>query len=102
MLRFPFPYYPYNYNYHKFNQSNYSTLNPTQKNTIDKNPPPSSNITYTKKEKYTKNTEENIFSIFGINLYIDDLIILSLLFFLYKENVKDELLYIILFLLLIS
>ena len=43
-----------------------------------------------------------IFNIFGINLFLDDLIILGILFFLYQENVKDEMLYIILFLLLFS
>ena len=33
---------------------------------------------------------------------LDDLIILGILFFLYQQNVKDEMLYIILFLLLFS
>lgn len=46
--------------------------------------------------------EEPIFEILGIELYLDDIIILGLLFFLYKEGVQDELLYISLILLLIS
>ena len=46
--------------------------------------------------------EEPIFEIFGINLYLDDIIILGLLFFLYKENVQDQMLFIILILLLIN
>ena len=46
--------------------------------------------------------EEPIFEIFGIELYLDDIIILGLLFFLYKEGVQDEMLFISLILLLLS
>lgn len=46
--------------------------------------------------------EEPIFEILGIQLYLDDIIILGLLFFLYREGVQDEMLYISLILLLIS
>ena len=46
--------------------------------------------------------EEPIFEIFGIELYLDDIIILGLLFFLYKEGVQDEMLFITLILLLVS
>ena len=42
------------------------------------------------------------FDLFGIKLYFDDVLILSLLFFLYKEEVKDEGLFLALVLLLIS
>ena len=42
------------------------------------------------------------FELFGIKLYFDDVLILSLLFFLYKEEVKDEGLFLALVLLLIS
>lgn len=43
-----------------------------------------------------------ILEILGIKLYLDDLIIIGLLFFLYKEDVQDELLFFILILLLLS
>lgn len=46
--------------------------------------------------------EEPVFEILGIKLYLDDIIILGLLFFLYQEGVQDEMLYIALILLLIS
>lgn len=46
--------------------------------------------------------EKPIFEIFGIRLYSDDLILLALLFFLYKEEVKDPTLFISLILLLLS
>ena len=46
--------------------------------------------------------ENPIFEILGIQLYLDDIIILGLLFFLYQEGVQDEMLYIALILLLLS
>ena len=48
------------------------------------------------------NLEEPIVEILGIELYLDDIIILVLLYFLYKEEVKDETLFISLILLLIA
>lgn len=48
------------------------------------------------------NDFEKFFSIWGFDLYLDDLIILALLFFLYKEEVDDPYLYISLILLLLS
>lgn len=53
------------------------------------NPPPSKN-------------DDVWLDIFGIKLYFDDVLILSLLFFLYQEDVKDEWLFLSLVLLLIS
>ena len=46
--------------------------------------------------------EEPLFEMFGISLYLDDIIIICILIFLYQEGVKDDMLYISLFLLLIS
>lgn len=43
-----------------------------------------------------------IIEIFGIKLFIDDIIILGLLFLLYEEGVKDEMLFIALLLLLLT
>ncbi len=45
---------------------------------------------------------EPIFEIFGIKLYFDDILIVSLLFFLYNEGAEDNLLFISLILLLLS
>lgn len=44
----------------------------------------------------------NCFEIFGITLYFDDILIICLLFFLYNEGVKDQLLFMSLILLLLS
>lgn len=43
-----------------------------------------------------------IFEMFGIELFLDDIIIICILIFLYKEEVKDQMLYISLILLLFS
>jgi hypothetical protein len=48
------------------------------------------------------NIEEPLFEVLGIKLYLDDIIIICLLFFLYQEGVQDEMLYISLILLLLS
>ena len=48
------------------------------------------------------NKEEPVLEISGQKLYLDDLIILSLLFFLYKEDVKDDMLFMLLILLLVG
>ena len=46
--------------------------------------------------------EEPVLEILGLKLYLDDIIILGLLFFLYNEGVKDDLLFLSLILLLLS
>ena len=51
---------------------------------------------------FSSNLEEPVLEILGIRLYLDDVIILGLLFFLYTEGVQDELLFIALILLLLS
>ena len=56
-------------------------------------------------EDSVKNLPPNkdfILELFGLKLYFDDVLILSLIFFLYKEDVKDEGLFLALVLLLIS
>lgn len=45
-------------------------------------------------------TEKPLFEFHGIQLYSDDLLILLLIFFLYKENINDILLFVALFSLL--
>jgi len=54
------------------------------------------------KNPFFDDIESPIFEIMGIQLYLDDIIILGLLFFLYQEGVQDEMLYIALILLLLS
>lgn len=46
--------------------------------------------------------EEALFEIFGLELFYDDILLICLIFFLYSEGVKDEMLFISLILLLLS
>ena len=51
---------------------------------------------------FNSNFDEPVLEIFDIKLYFDDILILSLLLFLYKEGVNDEMLFICLILLLLT
>ncbi len=90
------PYNPFNpyfsHNYYRPYNINHHNLNHKAKL------PPSSN---TANEK-NQNNEKPLFTILGINLYLDDLLLLLILIFLYEEGVKDEYLFIALILLLLS
>lgn len=46
--------------------------------------------------------EEELFNLFGIKLYHDDILLIGLIFFLYQEDVKDQYLFFALILLLLS
>lgn len=50
----------------------------------------------------SKPNEDPIFEIFGIRLFLDDILIISLIFFLYNEGVRDNLLFVSLILILLS
>lgn len=87
---FPFQYYrPYNYMPH--------APRPTPAPVPEPQPQPEPIAV-----KPNKPTAPVWFDLFGIKLYFDDVLILSLLFFLYTEEVKDEGLFLALVLLLIS
>ena len=112
MFNFPFFSYPYNYPYYRYyNRYNPNIKNVTNNNQLqnqEENEEEKDSITNSKEISNTINSrsfsdsDQAIFEIFGIKLYLDDLIIIGLLFFLYQQNVNDEMLYMILFLLLFS
>ena len=99
------------YNYYRPTYgTNYNPISPTNS---PPNSPPKSEVPLQELEKTeTSNMSQNRstpksddsvwLDLFGIKLYFDDVLILSLLFFLYKEEVKDEGLFLALVLLLIS
>ena len=96
--RYPFPFYNNYYNRTRYYQNNNINLNKNEKIESNTN---TRNILSSKSNLSSQN--ENVWlDIFGIKLYFDDVLILSLLFFLYKEEVKDEGLFLALVLLLIS
>lgn len=104
----PYMHYPQSINHQKSNSST-STNRPNHKqpNNFYNN-----STNYYKKEKMPTSTEtassnnndddNSIFEIFGIKLHSDDILLICLIFFLYKEGVKDEYLFISLILLLLS
>lgn len=93
--------YPYstNYNSQASNSTNATAKTSPQSNTN------SSNIEQPYKNDNSRSLPPNKdfrLDLFGLTLYFDDILILSLLFFLYKEEVKDEGLFLALVMLLIS
>ena len=93
---FPFQYY---------NPYNYKPRTPAYKPTLppeDVSPPPPEPALPPPSIKHQKSPDPVWLDLFGIKLYFDDVLILSLLFFLYKEEVKDDGLFLALVLLLIS
>ena len=51
---------------------------------------------------HTNENDTSFINLFGFNLYSDDVLIFCILFFLYSEGIKDEMLFICLILLLLS
>lgn len=54
------------------------------------------------KNKSNNNNNDYSFDLFGLKIYTDDVLLVSLIYFLYSEGVKDEGLFIVLILLLLS
>lgn len=55
-----------------------------------------------KKNKSNNSNDDYLFDLFGLKIYTDDVLLVSLIYFLYSEGVKDEGLFIVLILLLLS
>ena len=97
-----YPYYPY------YRKNSYFKKDDDMSENIRKTDKSSNNKIYNEVENNKNKSsrsdinEEPFWDILGIKLYLDDLIILCLLFFLYQEGVKDEILFISLILLLLS
>lgn len=51
---------------------------------------------------HNNNCSGPLFEFFGLKLYLDDIIIIGIIVFLYKEGVHDELLFIVLIMLLLN
>ena len=95
---FPYKYYNYSTYKKKYNPIDYISKTKSPYKELEEAPiPPSTNL-----DNEALSKGDQFFSILGIRLYFDDLIILALLFFLYNEKVKDEGLFLCLILLLLS
>lgn len=103
---FPFrmPYFNFPYYNNPYNKKYYQNSTPFAKN-VDNYCDETKNSTTISSSTITNSSnhdEQAFISIFGINLYSDDILILCILFFLYSEGIKDEMLFICLILLLLS
>lgn len=103
-MPFNFPSF-YNYNYKKY--PNYASQpynhNINLTNNI-KSIPQNINQKSENSDPPRKDSESSncFFEIFGLKLYFDDVLIICILFFLYKQEVHDEELFVCLILLLLS
>lgn len=57
---------------------------------------------FREKNKSNKNNDDYLFDLFGLKIYSDDILLVSLIYFLYSEGVKDDSLFLVLILLLLS
>lgn len=116
-FRFPYfnYYYPYYNNYLKnnkkyFNVNNHETYNKTDEPTYTelKEEKKSSKhnsfnpVSFSNPFSETFDENEPVLEILGLKLYLDDLIIIGIIFLLYKEDIQDEMLFLALVLLLIT
>lgn len=91
-------YYNNLHNYNSIESNQYNSNN----NYIEHEKPcpnPKQNDNSTEDEK---NKTREFFEILGIKLYFDDILLLCLIFFLYNEDVHDDMLFMALILLLLS
>ena len=126
MFNFPFIRFPYHnyYPYYNYIQNRNDISSNEGKNTPDvqdkneKNNEDISSKKSTEKRSFKYNSfgpinfinpffddfhdDEPIVEFLGLRLYLDDLIIIGILFLLYKEDVQDEMLFLALILLLIT
>lgn len=109
-MNFPFPFYKnplktpagfYNAqgNIINGNKANSTPISTSQLNDITKSEYINSNV---EKNKSNNNTGDYLFDLFGLKIYNDDVLLVSLIYFLYSEGVKDDGLFLVLVLLLLS
>ena len=115
-MNFPFPFYknyyrPSHYPYtspvtqtnatHQNNSYSYPLQQITNNNLIT-NCENTNNHNLNEKNKSNKYNDDYLFDLFGLKIYNDDILLVSLIYFLYSEGVKDDGLFLVLILLLLS
>lgn len=97
---------PPNYRSFPFSPNTFKSFNsnffPDNQESEKKSDLKNNNIQLNTSSKSLPPNKDFVLDLFGLKLYFDDVLILSLIFFLYKEDVKDEGLFLALVLLLIS
>lgn len=108
-INFPFPFYKTPYartpNFQK-GMENSNTPSPNTSSFVKALPEINSNNINSqncnKKNKSNSNSKNCLFDLFGLKIYSDDVLLVSIIYFLYSEEVKDDGLFIVLILLLLS
>lgn len=90
--------FPRRNSFYKSSKKTFEYTNPPGINKIDK----STSDTLDKATNNTSSENKDFFEILGIKLYYDDILLISIIFFLYSEGVDDSELFITLILLLLS
>ena len=101
---YPYRFYP-PYRFSPFYRRNSYNSNTKINENLNKSPSDKSektSDTNEKKRNSNRYADNPIFELFGIQLYFDDFLLISLIYFLYSEEVQDQFLFIILILLLLS
>ncbi len=98
--------------YNSSSNNNYSNLHskpnrePSKNSAKEKNSPKKAPTGFSFLNNFLhqedRGDEEELFNLFGIKLYHDDILLIGLIFFLYQEDVKDQYLFFALILLLLS
>ena len=87
----------------KYSKENYSKQNePKKERNSSKKIPSGFSFLGNFLNQQDRGEDEEYFDLFGLKLYNDDLLLIGLIFFLYKEDVKDQYLFFALILLLLS
>ena len=110
-INFPFPFYR-NYprigiSFHTkpYSNTNYNINKPPNNfsdNKLENYEVKEENKSFNTKNKSNKYTDDYLFDLFGLKIYSDDVLLVSLIYFLYSEDVKDDGLFLVLILLLLS
>lgn len=105
MFNYPYSRYFYNNNYYRYN-NNYNMQNKKNNNMLVELP---KKIQEERKEDNDnrlinshKKNEDDCIDIFGIKLHFDDILLMLIIYFLYSEGIKDNYLFFVLILLLLT
>ena len=112
-FNFPFPFYRTPPKYHNFPNSTTGNANKSLSPipaSINSNGAPKNGSTFSNEAHFSKYEQKNksnknndyLFDLFGLKIYSDDVLLVSLIYCLYSEGVKDDGLFIVLILLLLS
>lgn len=101
-MNFGFPFFRFNnYPFRKY-KVNQNKMSNTHNDKVEKDTSIKEDFVHSDNCKHNVSDNDIFFDVFGVKLYYDDILLISLIFFLYSEGVEDNSLFIALILLLLS